>query len=81
MGTQRTRRYITAMYGSREIGGAFTGRLKSLELALFSGVASPNQKSRHHDMKTGKGTLSSRGVFTSASGVFFNCVAGAAMFL
>ena len=68
------------MYGSREIGGAFTGRLKSLELALFSGVASPNQKSRHHDMKTGKGTLSS-GVFTSVGGLFFKYVAEAAMFL
>ena len=34
-------------------------------------AASPNQKSRHHDMKTGKGTFSS-GVFTSVSGLFFN---------
>ena len=81
-GTQRTRRYITRyVWVSRDVGGACTGRLKSLGLTLSSGAASPNQKSRDHDMKTGKGTLSSRGVFTSASGVFFNCVAGAAMFL
>jgi len=80
-GTQRTRRYITRyVWVSRDVGGACTGRLKSLGLALFSGAASPNQKSRHHDMKTGKGTLSS-GVFTSVSGLFFNYVAGAAMFL
>ena len=58
------------MYGSREIGGAFTGRLKSLELALFSGVASPNQKSRHHDMKTGQGTLSSGGVHLCKRSIF-----------
>ena len=79
-GTQRTRRYITRyVWISRDVGGACAGRLKSLGLALFSGAASPNQKSRHH-MKTGKGTLSS-GVFTSVSGLFFNFVAGAAMFL
>jgi len=54
-GTQRTRRYITRyVWVSRDVGGACTGRLKSLGLALFSGAASPNQKSRHHDMKTGK---------------------------
>ena len=72
-GTQRTRRYITRyvrVWVSRDVGGACTGRLKSLGLALFSGAASPNQKSRHH-MKTGKGTLSS-GVFASVSGLFFN---------
>ena len=80
-GTQRTRRYITRyVWVSRDVGGACTGRLKSLGLALFSGAASPNHKSRHHDMKTGKRTLSS-GVFTSVSGLFFNYVAGAAMFL
>ena len=80
-GTQRTRRYITRYVSvSRDVGGACIGRLKSLGLALFSGAARPNQKSRHHDMKTGKGTLSS-GVFTSVSGLFFNYVAGAAMFL
>ena len=80
-GTQRTRRYITRyVWVSRDVGGACTGRLKSLGPALFSGAPSPNQKSRHHDMKTGKGTLSS-GVFTSVSGLFFNFVAGAAMFL
>ena len=68
--TQRTRRYITLyVWISRDVGGACTGRLKSLGLALFSGAASPNQKRRHHDMKTGKGTLSS-GVFTSVSGLF-----------
>ena len=81
-GVQKTRRYIT-LYGwvSRDVGGACTGRLQSLGLALFSGAASPNQQSRHHDMKTGKGTLSS-GVCTRAvSGLFFNYVAGAAMFL
>ena len=80
-GTQRTRRYITRyVWVSRDVGGVCTGRLKSLGLTLFSGAASPNQKSRHYDMKTGKGTLSS-GVFTSVSGIFFNNVAGAAMFL
>ena len=71
-GTQRTRRYITRyVWVSRDVGGACTGRLKSLGLALFSGAASPNQKSRHHihHMKTGKGTLSG-GVFTSVSGLF-----------
>ena len=69
-GTQRTRRYITRyVWVSRDVGGACTGRLKSLGLALFSGAASPNQKSRHHDMKTGKGTRSS-GVFTSVIGLF-----------
>ena len=83
-GTQRTRRYITRyVWVSRDVGGACTGPLKSLGLALFSGAASPNQKSRHHDMKTGKGTLSSE-VFTSVSGLprtIFQYVAGAAMFL
>ena len=82
-GTQRTRRYITRyVWVSRDVGGACTGRLKSLGLALFfvSGAASPNQKSRHHDMKTGKRTLSS-GVFTSVSGLFLKYAAGAAVFL
>ena len=80
-GTQRTRRYITRyVWVSRDVGGACTGRLKSLGLALFSGAASPNKRSRHHDMKTGKGTLSS-GVITSVSGLFFNYVSGAAKFL
>ena len=81
-GTQRTRRYITRnVWVSRDLGGACTGRPKSLGLAPFSGAASrANQKSRHHDMKTRKGTLSS-GVFTPVSGLFFKCVAGAAMFL
>ena len=68
-GTQRARRYITRyVWISRDVGGACAGRLKSLGLALFSGAASPNQKSRHH-MKTGKGTLSS-GLFSSVSGLF-----------
>ena len=50
-GTQRTRRYITRyVWVSRDLGGACTGRPKSLGLAPFSGAASPNQKSRHHDM-------------------------------
>ena len=77
---------LPATYGtryvwvSRDVGGACTGHLKSLGLALFSGAARSNQKSVHHDMKTGNGTLSS-GVFTSVSGLFFNHVAGTAMFL
>ena len=50
-GTQRIRRYITRyVWVSPDVGGACTGRLKSLGLALFLGAASPNQKSRHHDM-------------------------------
>ena len=50
-GTQRTRRYLTRYVRVlRDVGGACTGRPKSLGLAPFSGAASPNQKSRHHDM-------------------------------
>ena len=80
-GTQRTRRYITRyVWVSRDAVGACIGHLKSLGLALFSGAASPSQKSSHHDMKTGKGTICSW-VFTSVSGLFFNYVVGAAMFL
>ena len=65
-GTQRTRRYITRyVWVSRDVGGACTGRLKSLGLALFSGAASPNQKSRHHDMTLEKEHFQAK--FTSAN--------------
>ena len=70
--TQRTRRYITRyVWVSRDVGGACTGRRKSLGPALFSGAASPNQKRRHNDMKTEKGTLLC-GVCASVSGLFSN---------
>ena len=44
-GTQKTRRYITRyVWVSRDVGGACTGRLKSLGLALFSGAVVRTKK-------------------------------------